>query len=107
MDRLEEAVTIFVLLSRYQRFHDELIQHVENVGLGKHLVGAYSFGSVQRPSSREDGEACEEAPFLWLEKVIAPVDERLESLLPWHRRPVARREQAESIIEARRDLFQR
>ena len=107
MDGLEESITVFVLVPRHQRFLDELIEYVQDVGPRERRVGANGFGGLQCPSGREYGEASEKRLLGSLEKIVAPIDECLESLLAGHRGPIARCEQVESIVETRSDFFQR
>ena len=89
-DGLQERITVFVLVPRYQGFLDQLRQQVQDVAPRKRGVRTDGFGGVQRPPGREYGQPREEVFFGSLEQVVAPIDECFEGLLPRHGRPIAR-----------------
>ena len=60
-----------------------------------------------RPAAGEDREPPQQSPVVVGQQVPAPVDQRVERLLPRHRRPAATGEEPEPVAEPPRDVVGR
>ncbi len=91
-----------------QRFLHQVAKHVERVGrfvIAPLGADASAASSVKPPG--EDREARNSARSGSVEQVVAPVDQRAQRLLARQRGAVAAGQQAEAIVQARRDALDR
>ena len=84
-----------------ERLVDEVGEQVEHVAAGDGL------GGLQREAPREDGEAAQQRLLVVGEELVAPVDGRLQGAVAGERGAAPVGEQAEAIVEPRRDLRDR
>jgi hypothetical protein len=104
-ERFEHAIARARLVGVDHRLVDERHEQVEHLDRRDVSRGRDLFGRVERKATCEHREATEHRAFPIRQQVIAPVDRCLERLLARQHRPRATGEQAETIVEARGDLF--
>ena len=115
--RLQQAVALLgpARLGQHQRLvHQprEQVQHLPRRHRVARVAGAarpHGLGRLQGEAARrapgEDGQAPEQGPLRLGEEVVAPVDGRLEGLLPAQGGAPAPGQQAEPVTQARRELL--
>src|SRR5206468_13071544 len=105
--RFERAEATLALggLSDEERLVDQAREQVEHVFLRDTVAGADPLGGGEGAAAGEDGEAPEYRALFIGEEVVAPVDRCAERLVAGHRNTTAAGEQAEAVIEPRRDLL--
>ncbi len=99
--RLEQPVAPLAsaLVSGDERLLDETREHVgapRDVETG---AGADGLDRAQLEAAGEDAEPAQEHPLVRLEQVVAPLEGRLERLLPRRRRAAAGAEEPETVVE--------
>jgi hypothetical protein len=99
--RLEQPVTrrVVVRLRRDERLVDERLQQIEDVEFIAPVDRTDRRRTVERKAIDEHAQAPEECALPLVEEIVAPVDERVERLLPGHRVAAAAGEHAEAFVE--------
>ena len=64
---------------------------------------AHTLDGVELEAAAEGCKPTKQRPLVWLEEVVAPLQRRLECLLPCRRRMAPRAEHAEAVVESLRD----
>jgi hypothetical protein len=103
--RLEHPVSPALSIEDDQRLFDQLRQDVEQCAPLRLARAAHRFRSFERETSRENGKTPEEHALLVVQELVAPVDQRTQCLLARERGLVVASQQAEPVVEARRDVF--
>src|SRR5215831_9355128 len=71
-----------------ERLVDEPCEQVQDVAARKLLATTDGLRGVERPATREDGQAVEQPLLSRAQQVVAPVNRRAQSLVPpWSRAP--------------------
>src|SRR4029077_20102925 len=83
-DRLEEPVAPrpVAILARHERLLDQVGEEERDLHGLETVAGTDLLGGLEREPARKDREAAEQRAFLGGEQVMAPVERRLERLLP-------------------------
>ena len=100
-DRLEQPVA--PLASAFVRGDERLLDEArEHVGALRDIEAgsaAHGLDRVQLEAAGEDAESAQQHPLVRLEQIVAPLERRLERLLPRRRRATPGAEEPETVIE--------
>ena len=89
----------------HERLVDERSEHVEKVELVEPIIATDRDGGLHREPIDEDANALKESFFAIVEEIVAPVDQRAQRLLSWQRIAASAGEDAETFVEAFRELM--
>src|SRR4051812_19557780 len=99
--RLEQPVAFALGLDYDERLIGELRDLLEHVRLVNIAESAYGLRRLQRPATREYGEAPEHRALFFRQQVVTPVDQRAQRLLARQHGAVASGKEAEAVVESR------
>ena len=97
--RLQQPVAHVVALAHH---HERLVHELGDRGQG--VAAEHGVGTLQREAVGEHRQRPQRRPFLLVEQVPAPVDHRLQRLVPLRRRAVSPGQQREAVLEPAGDL---
>jgi hypothetical protein len=102
---LEQPVAARVAVEFHERLVHEVREEVHDRARLHIAARGHRFGSLERPSAREDGKAPQEHALGKLEQVVAPVDRGAQRLLARQHGGVAAGQHTEAVREAGGDGF--
>ncbi len=100
-----EAARAARLLDLHEALVGERGHEVERLPLFDALAAADLDGGDHRRAPGEDGEPAEERALVFVEEVVAPVDQRAQRLVPRQRGARASGEKPQSLVEAPADFL--